>query len=64
MNNRLPANFGKPWSDNEDGDLRNEFADGLTLAEIAAKHARTLSSVRLRLEKHGLIEPPTEDSRP
>ena len=54
---RLPANFGKPWSEGEDRTLVVEFDGGITLPEIARKHARTHSSIRLRLEKLGKIEP-------
>lgn len=54
---RLPANFGKPWTEGEDATLTSEFDTGLTMSEIARKHARTHSSIRLRLEKLGKIEP-------
>ncbi len=53
---RLPANFGKPWSEGEDRTLVAEFDGGVTLPDIARKHARTHSSIRLRLEKLGKIE--------
>ena len=54
---RLPANFGKPWTEGEDHALTAEFDSGLKLPDIARKHQRTLSSIRLRLEKLGKIEP-------
>ena len=54
---RLPANFGKPWTEEEDRVLTGAFDSGLALGAIATKHARTLSSIRLRLEKLGKIEP-------
>jgi hypothetical protein len=53
---RLPANFGKPWSEDEDRMLVGEFDSGHTTSVIATKHQRTQSSVRLRLEKLGKIE--------
>ena len=53
---RLPANFGKPWSEGEDRTLVAEFDGGIALPDIARKHARTHSSIRLRLEKLGKIE--------
>jgi len=53
---RLPANFGKLWSEGEDRTLVAEFDGGVTLPDIARKHARTHSSIRLRLEKLGKIE--------
>jgi hypothetical protein len=54
---RLPANFGKPWSEGEDRTLVTEFDGGVAMPEIARKHQRTHSSIRLRLEKLGKIEP-------
>ena len=54
---RLPANFGKPWTEAEDGALAAQFDAGATLTEIARKHERTQSSIRLRLEKLGKIAP-------
>ena len=54
---KLPANFGKPWTEGEDATLRDHFQRGTTLTKIARMHARTQSSCRLRLEKLGLITP-------
>ena len=54
---RLPANFGKLWTEGEDKALLGEFDAGSSLIAIATKHQRTQSSVRLRLEKLGKIEP-------
>src|SRR6185312_7060586 len=48
---RLPANFGKPWTEGEDRTLAAEFDGGLSMPDIARRHARTQSSIRLRLEK-------------
>ena len=56
---RLPPNFGKPWTEGEDRALIAEFDGGLPLVEMARKHLRTQSSVRLRLEKLGRIQPNT-----
>src|SRR5258706_13967250 len=53
---RLPANFGKPWSEGEDRTLAAEFDPGVPMPAMARKHARTHSSIRLRLEKLGKIE--------
>ena len=53
---RLPANFGKPWSGDEDQALIGEFDAGTPMGAIATRHQRTQSSVRLRLEKLGKIE--------
>ena len=54
---RLPANFGKPWTVEEDGVLASEYDSGLPMPEMARGHQRTQSSIRLRLEKLGKIEP-------
>jgi hypothetical protein len=54
---KTPANFGKPWTEDEDKILAAEFDAGLTIGTIASKHQRTQSSVRLRLEKIGKISP-------
>ena len=54
---RLPANFGKPWTEGEDSALTGEFDSGMPMQEMARRHARTQSSIRLRLEKLGKIQP-------
>lgn len=52
----LPANFGKPWTAGEDAEITMAYRGGVPIKEIAKNHSRTRSSVRLRLEKLGLIE--------
>ena len=54
---RLPANFGKPWTEGEDAMLVAEFDSSVPMPEMARRHARTQSSIRLRLEKLGKIQP-------
>ena len=54
---RLPANFGKPWTAEEDNAAIAEYDAGIPLPEMARRHLRTQSSIRLRLEKLGKIEP-------
>jgi hypothetical protein len=54
---RLPANFGKPWSEDEDRSLCAGFDSGVAITEMARRHARSPGSIRLRLEKLGKIEP-------
>ena len=61
---RLPANFGKPWNDGEDHALTTEFDAGIAIGEMARKHARTQSSIRLRLEKLGKLPPSGEGRYP
>ena len=53
----LPANFGKPWTQAEDENLITEFDSHVPMVEMSRRHARTQSSIRLRLEKLGTIEP-------
>lgn len=52
---QLPRNIGRSWSDDENSRLLDAFRSGVPLAEIAAKHGRTLRAIEARLEKHGLI---------
>ena len=57
---KLPANFGKPWTESEDKELRQRFENGDELQSIARAQSRTISSCRLRLEKMGLLAPQTQ----
>lgn len=52
---RLPANFGMPWSEKEDKELTDAFEQGRTIPDLAHRHKRTQSSIKLRLEKLGKI---------
>jgi hypothetical protein len=64
---RLPANFGKPWSEGEDKAIALAFDAGVAIPEMARSHARTQGSIRLRLEKLGKLPPSGEaryESRP
>jgi hypothetical protein len=53
----LPANTGKPWTEDEDTLLIAEYHLHQPLAEIAAKHKRTELSIQKRLEKNGIVTP-------
>lgn len=57
----LPANFGKPWTAEEDTRLRDAFALGVSVETLALRHARTQSSCRLRLEKLGMMQPEADE---
>lgn len=46
---RMPANTGKPWSDEEDAHLMTELRRGIALEEIAQNHNRRMGSVVARL---------------
>jgi hypothetical protein len=51
----LPRNIGRSWSAEEQSALIDAFQSGEALAEIAARHGRTLRAIEARLEKLGLI---------
>lgn len=53
---RLPVNAGKPWSEQEDLELLEKFDEGISLAELAQVHDRTLAGIQARLERHGRLE--------
>ena len=52
---QLPQNIGCPWTEEEQGSLIDAFQSGEPLAEIAARHGRTLRAIEARLEKLGLL---------
>ena len=43
-------NAGKPWTAAEEDKLRDEFASGIKISEIAKEHGRTNSAIESRLE--------------
>ena len=51
----LPGNTGKPWSDEEDRLLIQEFDAHVAIPEIAAKHHRTQGGISARLVRLGKI---------
>lgn len=51
-------NAGKPWTEIEDDKLRDEFASGLRLSDIASEHGRTYSAIESRLDYLGLKKKP------
>ncbi len=53
---RLPANAGKPWTNQEDLELLEKFDAGETAAQLAQAHDRTLAGIQARLERHGRLE--------
>jgi len=55
--NALPANVGKPWSEDENSALIAEFQSGRALSDIAVLHRRTQAGIQARLEKLGLLQP-------
>ena len=53
---QLPPNAGSPWSSEEEERLIKGFEEGLSLAELAKRHGRTIGAIRARLVKIGKIE--------
>ena len=51
-----PDGAGAAWSEEEDERLKQEFQEGMTMAEMARQHSRTRGGIEARLKKHGLIE--------
>ncbi len=51
----LPANAGKPWDDEEDARLLNEFDDEKSIKELSDIFERTTGSIQSRLVKHGRL---------
>lgn len=53
---RLPANAGKPWTEQEDRELLEKFDAGQSVAQLAEVHDRTLAGIQARLERHGRVQ--------
>lgn len=51
----LPQNIGRAWSEEEHAALIEAFQAGEPLANVAARHGRTLRAIEARLEKLGLL---------
>lgn len=51
-----PANAGKPWTEEEDRSLLEEFDSGCRIPDLAHAHARTTAGIQARLEKHGRLQ--------
>jgi hypothetical protein len=51
----LPANVGKPWTQEEEHALITSFANKEPVADIAERHGRTHRSIEARLERLGLM---------
>jgi hypothetical protein len=47
-------NTGKPWSTQDDEELRRLFGSGNSIDDLALTFARTPNGVRLRLQRLGL----------
>ena len=53
---RMPANAGKPWTEQEDRELLEKFDSGQSVPELAQAHDRTLAGIQARLERHGRVQ--------
>jgi len=62
--NRHGTKAGMTWSEEEDAQLRNEFAQGMDPDAIAPLHQRSGYAIRMRLEKLGLIPSEQKDRLP
>jgi len=54
---QLPTNVGRSWSADEEQELIDAFQSKEPLANIAARHGRTLRAIEARLERKGLLTP-------
>jgi hypothetical protein len=53
---RMPANAGKPWTEEEDRQLLERYDGGqTTIAQLAQAHDRTPAGIQARLERHGRV---------
>ncbi|HEY3784525.1 MAG TPA: hypothetical protein VGL55_04545 [Steroidobacteraceae bacterium] len=52
---QLPEKVGRPWTAEEEGSLVSAFQTGEPLADVAARHERTLRAIEARLERLGLL---------
>jgi hypothetical protein len=60
---RTPANAGKPWTEQEDRELLEQFDAGQSVAQLAKAHDRTPAGIHARLERHGRLQGPGPQSR-
>jgi len=54
---QLPGNVGRAWTAEEESTLVAAFKSGDFLADIAARHGRTVRAIEARLERLGLLTP-------
>jgi len=53
-----PENAGRPWSDEEEAQLRQAFESGKTVLDLAQEHKRSRIAIEARLVKLGKISAP------
>ena len=49
ISSTTPARHGLPWPADEENELRKEVQEGLTNAEIASNHQRSLGAIQQRV---------------
>jgi len=59
----LPANAGKPWTNQEDALICDELRRGLSFEQIAQSHNRTSGSIISRLVRLGKISAGPQPAR-
>jgi hypothetical protein len=52
---QLPESVGKTWTEEEEQQLKDEFARSEPIPLIATKHERTIRAIEARLERLGLL---------
>lgn len=52
----LPEGVGKAWTEEEEQQLRNEFANGMGVEEIAKAHRRTIRAIETRAVMRDLMK--------
>jgi hypothetical protein len=52
---QLPESVGKTWTEEEEQQLKDEFARSEPIPVIATKHERTIRAIEARLERLGLL---------
>ena len=52
----LPPHAGRPWSEDEAGNLLESFDAGKTIEELSTVHGRTPGAIRARLMRMGRIQ--------
>ncbi len=52
---QLPESVGKTWSEDEEQQLKVEFAQSEPIPLIATKHGRTIRAIEARLERLGVL---------
>lgn len=56
---QLPESVGTRWTEDEEQELKEEFARSEPIPLIATKHNRTARAIESRLERMGLLRPVT-----